>query len=121
MQTYGKKWRVIFKFFCPNNCKPHRVFYNDGIEYRIKGCKKCGSFDLIEEAVKDGEEIIASITRCSHCDFQDIFELDKTEVDPDFPADRLKYSMDRKEIIAYQRWKDALELIGAAKLKDVSK
>jgi hypothetical protein len=94
--------RVLFFFTCPSGCLPHRAFFDDGEEYRIKLdlCPKCETeLDTKSERIKD-KKIVTMFT-CSKCGYTKTEELnltaEKEKPDPDYLKDRARFCLTKEE------------------------
>lgn len=100
---YGKEERILFHFRC-NKCNTHRLFFNNGEEYRPTPhkCSKCNSGNIKKNHNRELNIITSTYTclKCNHIDTE-VFDLDENynEVinDPDYLKDRDKYCLSEKE------------------------
>lgn len=91
--------RILFTYDCPNECVPHRAFFNDGEEYKIKPhlCPKCKSIlERSSERIED-KKVITTET-CPSCGHVETDELDLTlkeeePLDPDYEKDRERFCL----------------------------
>jgi ribosomal protein S27AE len=72
----NKPDRILFMYDCPNKCLPHRAFFSDGEEWRVKPnlCPQCGTKLNQEEASSDEKLITKYI--CSKCGHTKIDEFE---------------------------------------------
>ena len=89
------KARVLFMFSCEGSQHKKRAFYDNGEEYKIKGCKciKCG-YAVVPFYERQGD-VITTIFNCESCGNKelDVLELNTKKLDPDFEEDRKKYCL----------------------------
>lgn len=122
--------RVLFMFECPGGHLPHRMFYEDGTEWRRQkpSCPTCRH--PMEEASVRKDRSIQTTTDCTHCGHTDTTVLDldakeETLVDPDFAQDRERFCLSDKEGQEFIRAQADLKYVQAAldeiKKKDQNK
>ncbi len=109
-----KKNRVLFMYDCPNGCMPHRAFFNDGEEYRVKPnpCPKCqAEMTKISEKVEN-EKVITTST-CPKCKYVETDEFDlkikEEPPDPDYEKDRARFCLSEEAAKKNQEEKFQLE------------
>ena len=113
--------RILFMYDCPNECMPHRAFYDDGEEYKIKPhlCVKCqGIMERKSENIEDKKVI--TIETCSICGHTEKDELDlhpKEEIpDPEYEKDKERFCLSGERLSKNLLEKSQLE--SAAKFMD---
>lgn len=93
--------RVLFMLECPNGCLPHRAFFDDGEEWKLKPvlCPKCKT-DMDHDVKRKGNPI-TSIDTCPNCGHvkKDTYSLSskKEKVDKSFVKDRDRFCLSEKE------------------------
>lgn len=108
--------RILFIYNCPNGCLPHRVFFDDGEEYRPKPdlCPKCDN--ILDRASKGLKNKIITVYTCSRCGHKENDELDlsvkKEKIDKDFAKDRERFCLAEEQGKKYLESKANLEQIG---------
>ncbi|MCU0660385.1 MAG: hypothetical protein MUD00_02110 [Candidatus Pacebacteria bacterium] len=116
--------RILFMYDCPNGCVPHRAFYNNGEEYKIKPhiCVKCeGEMQRTSERV-DEKKIITTETcgKCGHVETDEMDISHKEEIpDPDYEKDRERFCLSGEALRKNLDEKANLE--GIAKFMDEQK
>ncbi|GEM_PF-489136 len=113
----NKPDRILFMYNCPNQCLPHRAFFSDGEEWRVKPnlCPQCNTKFNQEETNSD-EKLITKYT-CSKCGYTKTDELKWThkkaeELDESFAADRDRFCLTDEEGKKYQEEKWRIEQMG---------
>jgi Zn-finger nucleic acid-binding protein len=94
--------RVLFMFDCPAGCVPHRAFFDDGEEYRIKPdlCPNCQT-ELERTSERVENKKIVTTDTCPKCGYINTDEMDLTikeeKPDPDFLKDRARFCLTKGE------------------------
>jgi len=100
---HGNQERVLFMYDCPNNCLPHRAFFDDGEEYKPKKnlCPKCKSV-LERERERIEDKKIITIETCNNCDYKETDEFDLTmkedPIDPEYEKDKERFCLSGKRL-----------------------
>jgi len=96
--------KVLFMYDCPNECLPHRAFFNDGEEYKSKPslCPKCNSKIERNHDRVEGKKIITTDT-CPECNHVEVDEMElgvkeKDKSDPDYEKDRERFCLSGKKL-----------------------
>jgi hypothetical protein len=90
--------RVLFMYDCPNQCLPHRAFFNDGEEWRTKPnlCPNC-STKLNEKSVNSEEKLVTEqlCPKCGYANTEELVWTKKEEepIDEKFAADRDRFCL----------------------------
>ena len=98
----GKGERVLFFYDCPSGCLPHRAFFDDGEEFRIKRelCPKC-KVDLVRTHERIEDKKIINTDTCQQCGYSNTFEYElsthEEKSDPDFEKDRARFCLTDEE------------------------
>ncbi|HMP67230.1 MAG TPA: hypothetical protein PKA60_00570 [Candidatus Paceibacterota bacterium] len=110
--------RVLFMYDCPNGCLPHRAFFNDGEEYKIKPniCPKCQSIlERSSERVEDKK--VVTTLKCSSCNYKETDELDLTTkeepIDTEYEKDRERFCLSGKRLEDNLKERNNLEQIAS--------
>src|SRR3989344_1228040 len=109
--------RVLFMYDCLNKCLPHRAFFSDGEEWRVKRhlCPECRA--TLDEKVEDSGEKLITTRACSRCAYTKTEEYEwihkkEEEIDVDFAKDRDRFCLTDEEGRKYQDEKRSLERLG---------
>ncbi|MFZ2167272.1 MAG: hypothetical protein WAV50_00180 [Minisyncoccia bacterium] len=90
--------RVLFFYDCPSGCLPHRAFFNDGEEYKVRReqCPKCKT-DLARTHERIENEKVITTDTCPQCGYTNSDEWDMStpeeKPDPDFEKDRARFCL----------------------------
>ena len=103
--------RVLFMYDCPNQCLPHRAFYSDGKEYRVKPnlCPKCSA--PFDSKVEKRDNKLITTNTCPECRHVEVDEMDfskpEEKVDEHFARDRDRFCLTDEEGQKYQdeKWR----------------
>lgn len=123
-QTFKDLWlgldkpdRVLFMYDCSNKCLPHRAFFSDGEEWRVKPnlCPHC-DIKLDHESIDGYEKFITKYT-CSKCGYTKTDELEwifkkEEPIDENFAADRDRFCLTEEDGKKYQQEKWQFEQMG---------
>lgn len=103
----NKPDRVLFMYDCPNKCLPHRAFFSDGEEWRMKPnlCPRCDT-KLDQEAINSKEKIVTKYI-CSKCGYTKTDEFKLTHekedlLDESFAFDRDRFCITEEDGKKYQ-------------------
>ncbi len=109
--------RVLFMYDCPNKCLPHRAFFSDGEEWRVKPnlCPSCDA-KLDQEETNSDKKLITKYT-CPKCGYAKTDELKWTHkeeeaIDENFAADRDRFCLTEEDGKKYQQEKWQFEQMG---------
>lgn len=112
-----KEDRVLFMYDCPNECLPHRAFFNDGEEWRIKPdpCLRCDTpLSKTSEEKKDGYVVVSTCPSCGHVEREEHewFRPKEEEIDLNFSKDRDRFCLTEEQGKKYQDEKWQMERLG---------
>ncbi len=111
--------RILFMYDCPNKCLPHRAFFSDGEEWRVKPnlCLHC-STPLETKTNDDGKKLITTNT-CPKCGYEEKDEYEwqhkkekDDDFDPDFAKDRDRFCLTEEQGKEYKDEKWRMENMG---------
>lgn len=100
MDGFGDKPdRILFMYDCPNECVPHRAFYDDGEEYKTKPrlCTKCQRIMERKNERIENKKIVTTET-CKNCghietDEMELYAKKEEALDPDYEKDKERFCL----------------------------
>jgi hypothetical protein len=114
----NKEDRILFMYDCPNKCLPHRAFFSDGEEWRIKPhlCVRCNS-PVVQSSEDDGIKITttSSCKKCGHIEIEEYvwkFKKEDDEIDENFAVDRDRFCLTDEEGKKFQEEKWNMQQVG---------
>jgi hypothetical protein len=116
---FGKPDRILFMYECPNKCLPHRAFFSDGKEWRIKSkpklCPKC--YSVFTEKIEDDDTKLTTTLTCPKCGYNETDEhvwahITEDKRDETFAKDRDRFCLTSEDGKKYQEEKQRIEELG---------